>query len=156
MTNPAHFELNAARDEDAPRVAQLLRASRTAFMPYAPPVHSKDEDERWVANYLIPSGGVTLATLGATLVGVLAVRRDDDANWVDQLYLAPDYCGRGIGGILLGHALEELGRPVRLYVFQENAGARRFYARYGFVPVEFSDGSGNEERCPDVLYELPE
>jgi hypothetical protein len=33
-------------------------------------------------------------------------------------------------------------------------GARRFYERYGFVPIEWSDGSRNEERCPDILYEL--
>ena len=44
------------------------------------------------------------------------------------------------------------GRVV--YTFQANAGARRFYERHGFVPVEFTDGQANEERCPDVLYEL--
>jgi hypothetical protein len=35
-----------------------------------------------------------------------------------------------------------------------NAGARRFYERHGFSAIEFTDGSANEERCPDVLFEL--
>jgi RimJ/RimL family protein N-acetyltransferase len=45
-------------------------------------------------------------------------------------------------------------RPIRLYTFQQNNGARQFYERNGFSPVRCSDGAANEERCPDVLYEL--
>ncbi len=43
--------------------------------------------------------------------------------------------------------------PVRLYTFQENHRARSFYERHGFKVIELTDGSANEERCPDVLYE---
>jgi hypothetical protein len=32
--------------------------------------------------------------------------------------------------------------------------ALSFYERHGFRAIAFSDGSANEERCPDVLYEL--
>jgi ribosomal protein S18 acetylase RimI-like enzyme len=42
---------------------------------------------------------------------------------------------------------------VRLYTFQENTGARRFYERHGFKAVKLTDGHDNEENCPDVLYE---
>ncbi len=41
----------------------------------------------------------------------------------------------------------------RLWVFQKNEGARRFYERHGFRLVELTDGSRNEEREPDALYE---
>ncbi len=47
-----------------------------------------------------------------------------------------------------------LPRPIRLYCFHANTGARAFYERHGFKAVAFSDGSTNEERCPDVLYVL--
>jgi ribosomal protein S18 acetylase RimI-like enzyme len=50
--------------------------------------------------------------------------------------------------------LARLPRPVRLYTFAANTGARRFYERYGFVAIAYGDGSHNEERTPDVLYEL--
>ena len=43
---------------------------------------------------------------------------------------------------------------MRLYAFQQNEAARRFYERHGFVAIAFGDGSTNEERCPDVLYGL--
>jgi hypothetical protein len=39
-----------------------------------------------------------------------------------------------------------------LWTFQRNAPARRFYEKEGFVAVRETDGSGNEEREPDVLY----
>ena len=42
-----------------------------------------------------------------------------------------------------------------LWTFQVNARARRFYERNGFVAVEFTEGSGNQERQPDVRYEWP-
>jgi len=36
---------------------------------------------------------------------------------------------------------------------EANQRARAFYERRGFRAIAFGDGSGNEERCPDVLYE---
>ena len=37
-------------------------------------------------------------------------------------------------------AKERLGSPIRLYTFQANNGARRFYERHGFTPIAFGDG----------------
>jgi ribosomal protein S18 acetylase RimI-like enzyme len=48
-----------------------------------------------------------------------------------------------------------LALPVRLCTFQANVRARSFYERHGFKAIAFGDGNSNEERCPDVLYELP-
>ena len=39
-----------------------------------------------------------------------------------------------------------------LWTFQQNARARRFYAKHGFVAVVETDGLDNEEKLPDVLY----
>jgi ribosomal protein S18 acetylase RimI-like enzyme len=75
-------------------------------------------------------------------------------SWIDQLYVMPGHTEQGIGSALLAHALAALEPPVRLYTFQANTRARSFYERHGFHAIAFSDGSANEERCPDVLYEL--
>jgi hypothetical protein len=42
---------------------------------------------------------------------------------------------------------------MRLWVFESNVPARRFYELHGFVAVERTDGAGNEERAPDVRME---
>lgn len=145
--------LRAASDGDAAAVAELLMASRHAFLPYAPMAHSPSDIHRWVQHTLIPGGGVTLACVGENIAGVLAVAQEEGIAWIDQLYLLPAFVGQGLGTRLLQHALDALPRPVRLYTFQANAAARRFYERHGFVAIALTDGSTNEERCPDVLYE---
>jgi len=63
----------------------------------------------------------------------------------------PAFVGQGIGSLLLTHAMRCLAPPIRLYTFQANVGARRFYERHGFVAVEMTDGD-NEEHEPDVRY----
>lgn len=145
--------LRPAQPEDAARVADILLASRHAFLPYAPLAHTDDEVRDWVRTVLVP-GGVTLACRGAETVGMLATACDGGIGWIEQLYIDPPHVGRGVGMQLLAHALQTLPRPVRLYTFQANDGARRFYERHGFRAIAFTDGSGNEEHCPDVLYEL--
>jgi RimJ/RimL family protein N-acetyltransferase len=146
--------LRAATAADATAVADVYLASRRTFLPFAPLAHDEADVRAWIRDVLVP-GGVVLAVAGVEIVGLLGTAHDaDGVGWIDQLYLAPGFTGSGIGRRLLEHALAELPRPVRLHTFQANAGARRFYARHGFVPIAFGDGSDNEERVPDVLYEL--
>jgi chorismate mutase len=70
--------------------------------------------------------------------------------WLDHLFVHPEHLDAGIGSVLI-----ELVKSLRpdgfsLWVFESNTGARRFYARHGLVELERTDGSGNEEKAPDV------
>jgi GNAT superfamily N-acetyltransferase len=69
------------------------------------------------------------------------------------MYVHPDAENRGAGSALLDRAKLERPGGFRLWTFQRNTGARRFYERHGLLPVELTDGSGNEEKEPDALYE---
>jgi ribosomal protein S18 acetylase RimI-like enzyme len=71
---------------------------------------------------------------------------------LDQLYVAPDRLGLGIGRRLLEVAKDRSPSGLVLYTFQVNERARRFYERNGFSAEWFGDGSANEERQPDVRY----
>ena len=73
-------------------------------------------------------------------------------GWLDHLYIDPGAQGRGHGSMLLQHAKLLQPRGIRLWVFQKNAGARRFYERHDFRLEKMTDGSGNMEREPDALY----
>jgi GNAT superfamily N-acetyltransferase len=83
-----------------------------------------------------------------TIIGVLSLSDE----MIDQLYLAPSWIGRGLGVRLLDLAKERRPAGLDLYCFQENGRARRFYERHGFDAIAFGDGSGNEERQPDIRY----
>ena len=86
-------------------------------------------------------------------LGMMALSRKENVGWIEQLYLRPAAVGNGLGARLVECAKAELGTLIRLYTCRANAGARRFYERRGFRVLELGDGSGNEEGCPDVLYE---
>jgi GNAT superfamily N-acetyltransferase len=146
--------LRTATAADAPRVASLLIDTRSAFMPYAPSAHPDDELREWVKSRLLPSGGVVVAEIDGAVVAAMHTEQADAGGWITQMAVDPALVGHGIGSLLLAHALSTLRMPIRLWTFQANAGARRFYERHGFNAIEFTDGQGNEERCPDVMYEF--
>ena len=63
----------------------------------------------------------------------------------------PDAQRQGLGTSLLKIAQGAFDH-LRLWTFQRNANARRFYERRGFALVQETDGSRNEEKEPDALY----
>lgn len=150
---PVKVTIRPATANDAAAVAEVYLRSRKTFLPYAPLAHSDDEVRAWVWDILIPGGNVTVVDDHGIILGMLVTGYHQGVAWIDQLYLDPAAVGQGIGTRLLLHALAHLPPPVRLYTFQANAGARRFYERNGFIALEFTNGQGNEEKCPDVLYE---
>jgi GNAT superfamily N-acetyltransferase len=148
-------EFRAATLDDAHSVAEVYLRSRKELVACAPLAHPDEDVRDWVRRRLIPAGGTTVAVVDGLIVGLLAVSRDHVCGWIQQLYLLPGWIGRGLGAQLLEIARGELAPPIRLYCFQCNERARRFYERRGFRAIKFSDGAGNEEKCPDVLYEWP-
>jgi GNAT superfamily N-acetyltransferase len=57
----------------------------------------------------------------------------------------------GTGTALLQVAKASSSR-LRLWTFQRNRAARRFYEARGFVLIEETDGAANHEKEPDALY----
>ena len=73
------------------------------------------------------------------------------AGWIDQLYVAPEHQGGGIGAALLQKA-KDANEHLQLWAFRRNENALRFYELQGFRLVTSTDGRDNEEREPDALY----
>ena len=112
------------------------------------------EIKTWVVNRLVPSGGLVVAESNGSVVAAIHMEQKNEISWITQMAVDPQLVGKGLGSLLLAYAMRTLSFPIRLYTFQANLGARRFYSRHGFVAIEFGEGRANEERCPDVLYEL--
>ena len=147
--------LRAATIEDADAVTDVDPRSRKELVACAPLAHSDTDVRDWIRLRLLPAGRTMVAVADGLVIGMLAALRAarTAAGSTSSTCLPEPGSTRGIGSRLLDLALRELPAPVRLYTFQCNERARRFYERRGFEVIAFGDGSGNEERCPDILYE---
>lgn len=144
--------LRRAISVDAAELADVYLRSRNALASYAPLAHSEAAVHDWIANILIPSGGVTVAVNHDRIVGMAAHSVSDGVTWLDQLYVCPRFKRQRVGTCLLESVKSQTHGRLQLYTFQMNHDAIAFYEQHGFVAIAYSDGSRNEEGCPDVLY----
>ena len=142
-------ELRPGRPTDAVEIAEIFVAAFAATMDFVPKLHTDDETRAWIRDVMLPGHDVVVAEVEGRLAGFAALHGD----LLGHLYVHPDRQGRGIGDALLARVKELRPGGFRLWVFQRNTGARRFYERRGLRLVELTDGAGNEEREPDALYE---
>jgi len=129
--------------------AVYLAAREAAAMP--PGTHSPDDVRAWVESWDLSARDVWVAEIDGAGVGFANLT----PTWLDGLYVAPAAQRAGIGSTLL-----DLAKAVRpdgfgLWVFEINNPARAFYRRHGFLELERTDGSANEEHAPDVKMVWP-
>jgi GNAT superfamily N-acetyltransferase len=141
------MELRRAVLADAPAIAELFLDSFHATYDF-PLAHSDDEVRGWVRDKLVPTMETWVAVDDQRIVGMMVIA----PGHLEQLYVAPERLGRGIGRRLLELAKERSPSGLSLWTFQVNGRARRFYERNGFVAAQNTDGD-NEEGQPDVRYE---
>ncbi|WP_371672211.1 GNAT family N-acetyltransferase [Streptomyces sp. NBC_00289] len=150
MSRPAAVVLRRAGAADAADAADVWLRSFDAALPTVVRPRSDDEVRAYFRDVVVPSRETWVAEAvdGGRVVGLMVLNGD----LLSQLYLAPEWRGRGIGDRFVGLAKERSPRGLSLWTFQVNEPAHRFYERHGFVAVERTDGRTNEEREPDVRY----
>jgi ribosomal protein S18 acetylase RimI-like enzyme len=137
-----------AQTGDADAVADVFLAALTE-MTYLPKLHTEADTRDFVRDVLLVHNEVWVTEEGGRVVGFAGIGED----MLRHLWVHPEVQNRGFGAALLAVAKERRPDGLRLWVFQKNIGARRFYERHGFRLVELTDGRGNEEGEPDALYE---
>lgn len=145
------MQLRPIEPADVPAAAAAWVRARRGAPGIPPPVHPDDDAYEHFARVLVPTQEVWVADDAGAIVGVLVLGDGE----VDHLYVVPERTGNGTGSDLLRRAQELRPSGLSLWTFQSNEGARRFYARHGFVEVEQTDGRDNEERAPDVRMVWP-
>jgi GNAT superfamily N-acetyltransferase len=68
---------------------------------------------------------------GGVIAAMLALHLPD--NYLDQLFVAPEYQGKSVGRMLLAYTRERLPDEIWLRCVRENEKAWRWYEREGFV-----------------------
>ncbi|KUM89802.1 MULTISPECIES: GNAT family N-acetyltransferase [Streptomyces] len=140
--------IRRATASDAAASADVYLRSFAAALPTVVRPRSDDEVHAYIRDVVVPSHETWVAVAEEQVVGLMVL----DGDLLSQLYLDPGWRGRGIGDRFVTLAKERGPQGLSLWTFQVNKPAHRFYERHGFVEAERTDGSGNEEREPDVRY----
>ena len=121
--------------------------------------------ERELAYKLKDSGARVLITTNIGFMGLLAQKLKTDGlvdhlivgyaslagGFLSNLHVHPDHQRRGIGSALLAEVKAYASEGFKLWTFQQNEDAIRFYERHGFRSLKVTDSKDNMERLPDRL-----
>lgn len=144
--------LRAARAADADAVAAVFLASRAAAMPWLPDLHTAEETRSWIERDVLGRCRTWVAvdtdSDAEEIVGFAAVTE----GHLEHLYLHPSRRRQGIGTMLFRRVQAANPAGFTFWVFQRNSAARAFYEHHGCRVLESTDGSGNDEREPDLRY----
>jgi putative acetyltransferase len=129
------LRLYEPRDEDA--AIALWQRSWTAAYPAIDFAARLDWWRKRWRHELIPAATVVIAEAGGTLLGFVTV--DPRTRYIDQIVVAPERWGSGVGAALIGEAKRLSPQGLELDVNIDNARAIRFYRKLGFAVT----GAGN-------------
>ncbi len=146
---PDSFLIREYRPEDFEAVIILWRIAREKSVPEFQRAkgHFFYEDQNYFRDHILTENHVWVVEMESRPVAFLAMRE----NFIDHLYVHPDYQKRGIGKALLEYARQISPEHLWLYTLQVNENARAFYERNGFVAEAFGM-SPPPENEPDVQY----
>jgi putative acetyltransferase len=128
---PPDISLRAyqADDEDA-SVALWLRTWQATY----PDIDFAARLDWWRArwrNELLPVAEVVVAEANGDMIGFVTI--DTATGYLDQLVVAPEYWGSGVGLALVTEAKRRSPAGVNLDVNVDNARAKAFYGKCGFA-----------------------
>jgi GNAT superfamily N-acetyltransferase len=146
MVTPDESIRRATQAEALP-VADLLLRSRHATAGIPPGPFSDDEIRTWFREVAMPSSReVWVMARGDTLTAMMVL----NAQWLEQLFVAPEHLRDGRGSQLLRLA-QSSRSELELWVFEANAPAIAFYEKHGFRAVGPAS-SENQEQAQAICY----
>ena len=117
----------------------VFAVKKAAFQEYVEQVWGWDDSyQRDLHNRRFTSQGLHIIQFCGTDVGFLATSRSSDTLKVNQLYILPEYQGRGIGSACMARVLDDASlrqMPVALQVLKVNTRGVAFYQRLEFTIV---------------------
>jgi GNAT superfamily N-acetyltransferase len=136
-------------DADFEVLVERWHATNLASYPYNAEQqrHTLDGARAFFAAHVAPVCRIEVAERDGDLVGFIAL----DAPWIRHFTIFPGHQRRGVGSLLLDWARRQSPRELRLFTFQRNEPARRFYEHHGFVAIAFGVSPAPESE-PDVEY----
>jgi len=140
---PPSWSLRPATADDAQWMADLKAVAMRPDLERLGYWHRDRARQRFLDAYIPRNTRVIVIDRWAA--GLIAVRPEPDALWIEHFYLDEAFQGRGIGGQVLDHVMATGDtRPFNLSVIR-GSGARRLYERHGGLFTRHPEGFESED-----------
>lgn len=127
-------QFRAAAAEDAPALRALVDA---AYGHYVDRIRDRPKPMDADDDQVVRTRSVAVAEAGGEIVGVIVHGSDEDGYLIDNVAVAPDRQGEGIGRDLIDRAERSAARAgfdtVRLYTHELMTENRALYERLGYI-----------------------
>ena len=135
LKTDAEITIRPAVESDWPELCHIYGEVRREQFPWVDPGSIREHDL-----YADAAGeAVHVLCHQGFPVGFVSVWEPD--RFIHHLYLARDFQGRGLGGLLLDFAVSTQPGTFRLKCVEENHRAARFYQRKGWTVVEIGQSA---------------
>ena len=117
----------------------VFTVKKAAFREYVEQVWGWDDNyQRELHNRRFAAQDVCIIQFRGTDVGFLSTSSTPDTLKVNQLFILPEYQGKGIGSACLMRIVDDArleGKSVALQVLKVNTRGTAFYQRLGFLII---------------------
>jgi N-acetylglutamate synthase-like GNAT family acetyltransferase len=129
--------IRPCRPSDLERMFQIVNDGAQAYRGVIPA-------DRWKDPYMARedlaheiSQGVKFSGIESdgVLVGIMGIQPVKDVTLIRHAYVATEHRGKGLGGVLLDHLLQEAKGPILVGTWAATTWAIRFYEKHGFRQV---------------------
>ena len=131
----------------------VYATKKAAFREYVEQIWGWDEShQRELHNTRFASHDFRIVGFRGTDVGFFATANTSDMLKLHQLYILPEYQGRGIGSACMTRIINEASveqKPMMLRVLKINTRAIAFYQRLGFVIADDDSMHVQMEKLPE-------
>ena len=133
MEERTDLVVRAMRPEDLDATLDMWVAAWQAAYPAIDFSARRDWARAHIAELERTGSQTRVAACGGRIVGALVV--DPATGYLDQIVVASEFQGRGVGETLLAQARSIAPAGLELHVNQDNARAIGFYRKHGFAAV---------------------
>ena len=131
----------------------VFAVKKAAFREYVEQIWGWDDIyQRDLHNRRFASQDLRIIQFCGADVGFLSTSNTPDTLNVDQIYLLPEYQGKGIGAACMRRIIDDANqeqKPVTLQVLKINTRATAFYQRLGFTIVNENATHFQMKRHPE-------
>ena len=136
----------------------VFTVKKAAFREYVEQIWGWDDNyQKELHNRRFAAQDIQIIQFRGIDVGFLATSNTSDTLKVNQLFILPEYQGKGIGSACMTFILDDAsleGQCVALQVLQVNTGGIAFYQRLGFLIVGESATHFQMEKLPESNQQL--